>query len=202
VDDLAYHYHENMVIWKKKEAWNGFGFLGESGRGKTPLSFAIARLLFTNGEHAIKVIDDCFELEEGKISQCRCWGSRDQLGETYYQELLVTLNSSGHSIDEVNFGKQQFPLYQVTMFLLLISEDIALFRRVRCTHEKFVQELLKTNPFTWNEPKPGRDVVFHGFKESWEYSIVHRQKDTTQELIDALAEEALKDYKNNEGSAC
>ncbi len=66
-----------MVIWRKGDAWNGFGFFGESRHGKTPLSFAFARILFINGIHEMKVFDDCYEIEDSTIRQCRVWGSRD-----------------------------------------------------------------------------------------------------------------------------
>jgi len=123
---LSYEFHENMVIWKKGEAaWNGFGFLGESKHGKTPLSFAFARILFLSDKPEIKILDDCFTIEDGRTRQCRIWGSRDHLGQAYYTELAEALKVSGRSITEVEPGHDSYPLGKVAMYLLLFAEGTA-----------------------------------------------------------------------------
>jgi len=188
-----------MVIWKKGEtAWNGFGFLGESKHGKTPLSFAFARILFLSDKPEIKILDDCFTIEKGRTRQCRIWGSRDHLGQGYYTELAEALKGSGRSITEVEPGHNSYPLGKVAMYLLLFAEGTAPFKKQRCHRQEFVEKLMSSNPFTWNYPKPGKDIVLQRFKDSWSYFIVHRKKETTKELIDLLAHEAIADSKSLE----
>jgi len=54
---------------------------------------------------------------------------------------------------------------------------------------------MSSNPFIWNYPKPGKDIVLQRFKDAWSYFIIQRKKDTTKELIDRLAYEAIADSK-------
>jgi len=93
------------VIWKKPEkterSWNGFGFFGETRHGKTPLSFAFARSLFSNEKPEMKILDDCFTVENGRVRQCRVWGNRNHLAQEYYNELVEAMKSSGRSISEI-----------------------------------------------------------------------------------------------------
>ena len=193
---MPYEFHENMVIWKKEDAWNGFGFLGESRHGKTPLSFAFARILFLSDKPEIKILDDCFTLEAGRIRQCREWGSRDHLGQAYYTELAEALRVSGRSITEVEPRNDSYPLGKVAMYLLLFADGTVSFKKQRCHRQEFVEKLMSSNPFTWNYPKPGKDIVLQRFKDTWSYFIIHRKKETTKELIDLLAYEAVADSKS------
>ena len=194
---MAYEFHENMVIWKKQEAaWNGFGFLGESRHGKTPLSFAFARLLFLKNKPEIKIFDDCFTVEEGRIRQCRSWGNRDNLGQACYNELAEAMRVSDRSISEVTPGRDTYPLSRVAMYLLLFADGAVPFKKQRCHRQEFVETLMSSNPFTWNFPKPGKDVVLQRFKDTWSYFIIRRKKETTKELIDLLAQEANADAKS------
>ena len=110
-----------MVISKREHKWRGFGIFGESRIGKTPLGFAFARILFINGESTIKIFDDCFELEEDKIWQCRCWGSRDELGEKYYHDLVDTMQAAGKSIEEVYPKNEKFFIEDATIWLLRVA---------------------------------------------------------------------------------
>jgi len=99
---LTFEFHEKVVIWRLRNgSWNGFGFLGESRHGKTRLSFAFARILFANGVRELRVLDDCFKIEGDRIRQCRTWGNRDPLGESYYSQLAESMSISWHSINEV-----------------------------------------------------------------------------------------------------
>jgi hypothetical protein len=186
-----------MVIWKKGErVWNGFGFLGESRHGKTPVSFAFARILFLKDNPEIKIFDDCFTVEEGRIRQCRTWGNRDNLGQAYYTELAEAMRVSGRSISEVTPGRDSYPLGRVVMYLLLFADGTVPFKKQRCHRQEFVETLMSSNPFTWNFPKPGKDVVLQRFKDAWSYFIIRRKKETTKELIDLLAHEAIADTKS------
>ena len=196
---MPYEFHENMVIWKKGEAaWNGFGFFGESRHGKTPVSFAFARLLLLNDKPEIKIFDDCFTIEDGRIGQCRIWGNRDSLGEAYYTKLAEALRVSGRPVTQVQPGRDSFPLGKVVMYLLLFADGMVPFKKERCHRQDFVEKLMSANPFTWSYPKPGKDVVLQRFKDAWNYFIIYRQKETTKNLTDLLAYEAIADSKSIE----
>ena len=191
---LSYQFHENMVIWKKADSWNGVGFFGESRHGKTPLSFAVAHLLFTEGIPEVRIFDDCFTIEGGRVSQCKSWGAPDHLGQAYLTGLTRSLKDAGKSLKEVEPGKESYPLGKLAMYLLFFSDSVRSEKK-RCHRQEFVEMLMPTNPFTWSYPKPGKDVVLKRFKENWSYFIVRRQKETTRELIDYLAKEAITDTK-------
>jgi hypothetical protein len=193
---LPSEFHENMVIWKKGEAWNDFGFLGESKHGKSPLSFAFACMLFLSSSPEIKIFDDCFTLENGRIRQCRNWGSLDTLGQGYYYELAAAMKASGRSIAEVMSGRGSYLLQNVTLYLLMYGDDTVSFRKVRCHRQEFVEYLMATNPFTWAEPKPGKSVVLERFNDAWSYFIIRRTKKRSKELIDSVTQEAITDSKS------
>lgn len=195
MNELAYEFHENMVIWKKAEVWNGVGFFGESRHGKTPLSFAIARLLFLGGIAEIKIFDDCFTIEDGRIRQCKIWGTPDHLGQVYYADLTDTMKGAGRSVKEVEPGRVSYPLGKIAMYLLFFADITTQVEKKRCHRQEFVDKLMSTNPFAWSYPKPGKDVVLKRFKDNWSYFIIRRQKETTRELIDRLASEAIADSK-------
>jgi len=185
------------VIWKKPEkterSWNGFGFFGESRHGKTPLSFAFARTLFMNEKPEMKILDDCFTVENGRVRQCRVWGNRNHLAQEYYNELIKAMKSSGRSISEIEPEHASYPLIHVVAYLLLIADGPTPYRKERCHRHEFVEKLMSTNPFAWNYPKPGKDAVLQRFQDNWNYFILHRQRETTKELIDLLANEAFAD---------
>jgi len=193
---VTFEFHENMVIWRrKKEAWDGFGLLGESKHGKTPLSFALAHLLFMSGVREIKVFDDCFKIEVGRIRQCRTWGNRDPLCESYYSELAEAMIATGHSISEMEPGDHTYTLGNVAAYLLLFVDSANALKKQRCNRMEFVEKLMPSNPFAWDYPKPGKDAVLQRFKENWRYFTIQRQRKTTKELIDTLAHEAFEDSK-------
>jgi len=194
---LAYKFHENMVIWKKAEVWNGFGFFGESRQGKTPLSFAFARLLFLSGSTEIKIFDDCFTIEDGRISQCKTWGTPNHLGQTYYTQLTETMKDAHRRIAEMEPGKVKYLLGKIAAYLLFAGGTEPV-KKERCHRQEFVEKLMATNPFTWDYPKPGKEVVLQRFKDTWSYFIIHRQKENTKELIDLLANQAIADSKLTE----
>ena len=198
---MTFEFHENMVIWRRKnEAWNGIGFFGESRHGKTPLSFAFAHLLFTSGVREIIVFDDCFKIEGGRIQQCRTWGNRDrEFGESYYSELADAMIATGHSISEIEPGDHTYTLGKVAAYLLLFVDAVNALKKQRCSRMEFVEKLMPSNPFTWDYPKPGKDVVLQRFKENWMYFVIQRQRKTTKELIDTLANEAFEDSKRFSG---
>lgn len=196
---MTFEFHENMVIWRrKKEAWDGFGFLGESRHGKTPLSFAFAHLLIMSGVREIRVFDDCFKIEGGRIRQCRTCGNRDPLGESYYSELAEAMTATGHSISEIEPSDHTHTLGNVAAYLLLFVDGGNSLKKQRCSRSEFVEKLMPSNPFTWDYPKPGKDVVLQRFKENWTYFIIQRQRKTTKELIDTLANDAFEDSKRFE----
>jgi len=193
---VTFEFHENMVIWRrKKEAWNGFGFLGESKHGKTPLSFAFAHVLFQNGVREIIVFDDCFKLESGRIRQCRTWGNRDALAETYYYALSQAMTAVGHSISQLEPGEHTYTLNKVALYLLLMADGPDNVKKERCSRLEFVERLMPSNPFTWDYPKPGKNVVLQRFKDNWSYFIVRRRRKASKELIDRIVNEALEDSK-------
>ena len=186
------------MIWKKPEkterSWNGFGFFGESRHGKTPLSFAFARTLFSNEKPEMKILDDCFTVENGRVRQCRVWGNRNHLAQEYYNEVAEAMKSSGRSIREIEPEEHaSYALSHVVAYLLLIADGPTPYRKERCHRLEFVEKLMSTNPFAWNYPKPGKDVVLQRFQDNWNYFIIHRQRETTKELIDLLANEAFAD---------
>jgi len=186
-----------MVIWRLRDgAWNGLGFLGECRHGKTPLSFAFARILLMNGVRELRVLDDCFKIEGDRIRQCRAWGKRDPLGESYYSQLAESMSASDHSINEVEPGGHTYALSKVVAYLLLHGDGENFFTKRRCSRAEFVDTLMPSNPFPWDYPKPGREIVLQRFKQSWAYFIVETQKKTGKELIDALADEAFEDSKH------
>jgi len=196
---LTFEFHENMVIWRLgRGAWNGFGFLGESKHGKTPLSFAFARTLFMNGVRELRVLDDCFKVDGDRIRQCRAWGKRDQLAEAYHSQLAELMNASGLSVSEVEPGDHTYALSNVAVYLLLFGGRENAFKKQRCSRTEFVDTLMPTNPFTWDYPKPGKGIVLERFKEHWIYFVIHHQPKTSRELIDALATEAFEDSKRLE----
>ena len=193
---MTFEFHENMVIWRLRDgAWNGFGFFGESRRGKTPLSFAFARILFMNGVRELRVLDDCFKIEGERIRQCRVWGKRDPLGENYYSQLAESMSASGHSVSDVEPGGHTYALSKVAVYLLLHGDRENSFAKRRCSRADFADTLMPSNPFTWDYPKPGKEIVLQRFKENWAYFVVETQKKTSIELIDALANEAFEDSK-------
>jgi len=188
-----------MVIWRLgKGAWNGFGFLGESRHGKTPLSFAFTHILFANGVRELRVLDDCFKIEGGRIRQCRTPGKRGQLAENYYSQLAKLMSASGHSVSEVEPGDHSYVLGNVAAYLLLFVDSESPFKKRRCSRAEFVDNLMPSNPFTWDYPKPGKDIVLQRFKENWAYFVVQTQAKTSKELIDAMANEAFQDSKRFE----
>ena len=196
---MTFEFHENMVIWRrKKEAWDGFGFLGESRHGKTPLSFALAHLLFVSGVREIIVFDDCFKIEGGRIRQCRTWANRDPLGESYYAALTEAMSVTGRSINEIEPGDHTYTLGNVAAYLLLFVDGVNALKKQRCSRMEFVEKLMPSDPFSWDYPKPGKDVVLQRFKENWTYFIIQRQRRTTKELIDTLANEVFEDSKRFE----
>lgn len=193
---MTFEFHENMVIWRrKKEAWDGFGFFGESKHGKTPLSFALAHLLLISGVSEIIIFDDCFKIEGGRIRQCRTWGNRDPLCESYYSELAKTMTTTGHSMSEIEPGDHTYKLGNVAAYLLIFIDGANALKKQRCSRREFVEKLMPSNPFTWDYPKPGKDAILQRFKENWRYFIIQRQRKTTKELIDTLANEAFEDSK-------
>lgn len=194
---MTFEFHENMVIWRwKNEAWNGVGFFGESRRGKTPVSFALAHLLFVSSVPQIVIFDDCFKIEGGRISQCRAWGTRDQFGEDYYSELADSMAARGNSIKDIEPGDHTFTLGKVAAYLLFLTDGAQTVKKERCSRMEFVEKLMPSNPFTWDYPKPGKDVLLQRFKENWMYFIIQRQRKTTKELLDTLAKEIFEDSKN------
>ena len=193
---MPYEFHENIVIWKNaKRSWNGFGFFGESRHGKTPLSFAFANILFSAEKPEMKILDDCFTLESGRARQCRIWGNRDHLGEAYYTQLAEAMKASRRSITEVEPEHASYTLDHFAAYLLLIADSPLPYRKERCHRQEFAEKLMTTNPFAWNYPKPGKNVVLQRFQDNWNYFIIRRQKETTKELIDLLAKEAMDDRK-------
>jgi hypothetical protein len=190
--ELAFQFGENLVIWKGSDSWNGFGFFGESRHGKTPLSFAFARLLVDSGLDEVKVFDDCFESEQGKVRQCRVWGNRNALGEEYYNELVETLRKHGRTISEIYPFHEQFEIGKMTIWLLLFCEREVLFRMEKGAYDRFLDDLMKSNPFRWNQPKPDRKIAEERLKMVWDYSLIYRNPDTTRMLIDALATKAFE----------
>jgi len=189
-----------MTIWRlKKGVWNGFGFCGESRHGKTPLSFAFARILFVNGVRELRVMDDCFKIEGDRIRQCRTWGKRGQLGESYYAQLAELMAASKHSVSEVEPADHSYVLGNVAVYLLISGHQENAFKKNRCSRTEFVDALMPSDPFTWDYPKPGKDIVLQRFKPNWMYFIVHTQPRTSREFIDALANEAFQDSKQLEG---
>jgi len=194
---LPFEFHENMVVWKRPEkterSWNGFGFFGESKHGKTPLSFAFARTLFLSERPELKILDDCFTVENGRVRQCRVWGNRDRLAQEYYTELGEVMRRSGRSINEIEPENASYHLSQVVAYLLLIADGAVPYRKERCHRQIFVEKLMSTNPFAWNYPKPGKDVVLQRFQENWNYYVIYRQRETSKELIDLLVNEAFAD---------
>jgi len=195
---LPLEFHENMVIWKRSGSWYGFGFLGESRHGKTPLSFALANLLFRSGVSEIRVFDDCFKLERERVRQCREWGIRGELAEAYYGELARAMKSSGQPMSNLEPGEHTYQLHNVAMCLLLIGNSGDSVKMERCSREVLVEKLMPSNPFTWDYPKPGKNVVLQRFKESWRYFILLSQTRTTKELIDIGANEAFEECKRLE----
>lgn len=140
------------------------------------------------------------ELVEGKrIRQCRAWGKRDQLGESYYSQLGELMSASGHSVNEVEPGDHAYVLSNVAVYLLLFVNREGSFKKQRCGRAEFVDTLMPSDPFSWDYPKPGKEIVLHRFKENWAYFIIETQKKTSKELIDALADEAFQDSKHLEG---
>jgi hypothetical protein len=184
-----------MVIWKKEGSWNGLGFLGESRHGKTPLSLAFAQLLFRGGVQEIRVFDDCFKLEREKVRQCREWGARGQLAETYYSELAKAMSASHHAISELAPGDHTYQLHDVAMCLLIVANSGNEVKMERCSREEFVDKLMPFNPFAWDYPKPGKNLVLQRFKETWRYFIMRGPSKTTKELVDAMANEAFEESK-------
>ena len=188
-----------MTIWRlEKGVWNGFGFCGESRHGKTPLSFAFARILFVNGVRELRVMDDCFKIEGDRIRQCRTWGKRGQLGESYYAQLAELMAASKHAVSEVEPGDHSYVLGNVAVYLLIFGHQENAFKKKRCSRTEFVDALMPSDPFAWDYPKPGKDIVLQRFKPNWMYFIVHTQPRTSREFIDALANEAFQDSKQLE----
>ena len=180
-----------MVITKKNDRWDGFGFLGQSNTGKTPLSCAFALRLLRSSETSIKILDDCFALEEGRINQCRDWGNPDRL--CYRQEMLEFLRSLGKAEEAVHPRNEKYALGKVAMWLLIPSQDVKPFRREECSRRKFAEELMNHNPF-WTRPPSGIEALLERFRESWKYSIIYRESVTTRPLIDSLVEKALTEF--------
>ncbi|HUK27615.1 MAG TPA: hypothetical protein VLV31_04260 [Candidatus Acidoferrales bacterium] len=195
---MPFEFHENMVIWKKEASWDGFGFLGESRHGKTSLSFAFASLLFKSGVEQIRVLDDCFKLERERVRQCREWGSRGQLGELYYSELAKALATSGRSIKEIEPGDHTYQLHNVGLCLLLTANTDSTPRMDRCGREEFVDKLMPSNPFVWDYPKPGKNVVLQRLKENWRYFTLRTQAKVNKELIDLMAREVYEESQRLE----
>jgi len=189
---LAFQFGANLVIWKSGDSWNGFGFFGESKHGKTPLSFAFARRLVEGGLNEIKVLDDCFELEQGKVRQCRVWGARNALGDEYYNELVETLRKHGRTISDICPIHEQFEIGKMRIWLLLFCEREALFRIETGAYDCFLDGLMKSNPFRWNQPKPDRKIAEERLRTEWHYSLIYRNPNTTRALIDALATSAFE----------
>ena len=84
------------------------------------------------------------------------------------------------------------------MCLLLIANTDNALKKERCNREEFVEKLMPSNPFAWDYPKPGKNVVLQRFKENWRYFIIHTQGKTTKELIDAVANDAFDESKRLE----
>jgi len=190
---MPFEFHENMVIWRKESAWDGFGFLGESRHGKTPLSFAFAQLLLKSGVEEIRVLDDCFKLERERVRQCRAWGNRGQLAETYYSELARGMAASGRKISELEPGDHTYQLHNVVLCLLLVTNTGNALKKERCSREEFVEKLMPSNPFAWDYPKPGKNVILQRFSEGWRYFIIRTQAKITKELVDCVAREAFEE---------
>jgi len=196
---MTFEFHENMVLWRpEREAWKGFGFFGQSRHGKTPLSFAFARLLFMNGVRELKILDDCFKIESGRIRQCRVWGKRGQLSESYYSQLAELMSASGNSVREVEPGEHTYALGNVAAYLLLSAGREDSFKKRRCSRAEFVDMLMPSDPFTWDYPKPGKEIVLQRFRENWTYFVIQTQTKISKEFVDALANEAFEDGKRLE----
>lgn len=69
-----------MVVWLNGKEWNGFGFFGRGGTGKTALTFAFAERLLRD-DMVFKIFDDNFLLEQMTIRPFQDWGSEDCLGK-------------------------------------------------------------------------------------------------------------------------
>ena len=109
------------------------------------------------------------------------------------------MTATGHSISEIEPGAHTYTLGKVAAYLLLSVDGVNSLKKQRCSRMEFVEKLMPTNPFIWDYPKPGKDVVLQRFKENWIYYIIQRQKKTTKELIDGLAYEAFEDSKRFDG---
>lgn len=190
-------FHGNMVIWNKNSTYNGFGLFGQSGHGKTPLSFALARKFIDEETgKSIKLFDDSFKLEKGQICRYNGWGSSDLLG--FHDELESIMNKKRMFISYLIPDKsEKFLLDNVIVWLLLYSGEgnssklgeTELYKKEKCTYEKFVSILMKTNPL-WNVQRDQENFVRERLKNSWDY-----YKITIKSNIDEILRDKMKKIK-------
>lgn len=170
-----YNFHENMVILKRESGWDGIGFFGQSGYNKTPLSFGLGQKLFDNGKEPFKIFDDCFNIEDNKISQCRSWGSKDLLG--YRDNLLSKIPKS-----QIHPNDESFLLDNVTIWLLVSPlSDMRLdkmYKKEPCTYEEFLPKFIGSDPLTWSDdPRDVKMIIAQSrFSKSWNYFIIYRER--------------------------
>lgn len=188
-------FHGNMVIWNRNSTWEGFGFFGQSNHGKTPLSFRLAREIIEAGKN-IRIFDDNFKLEEGKISRYNDWGSSDLLG--FRDELKSVANKKGMSINDLLPDEdEKFLLDSVTVWLLLFSgednssklDGMEFYKIEKCTYDEFIHILIMTNPL-WNVQEGKERFIRERLKNSWDY-----YKITIKSNIDEILRDKMKKIK-------
>ncbi len=196
-------FHGNMVIWNKNNICNGFGFFGQSGHGKTPLSFALVQKFIDEEKiKSIKLFDDSFELEEGKIYRYNGWGSSDLLG--FRDELESIMNKKRMHINNLfSDQNEKFLLDNVTVWLLLFHGeenssklgDTEPYKKEKCTYEKFVPILIKTNPL-WNVQGDKEKFIRERLKNSWDYYKITIKSNIDERLRDKMKKIKEKRKRN------
>ncbi len=181
-------FHGNMVIWQDHSNWNGFGLFGQSVHGKTPLSYAFAHRIITEGLNpvGVKVIDDGYNMRGGKISCLagHTGGNPDLLG--ICDQLKIDMMRRGLDITLLQPNQyEEFPLNNVTIWLLLFTHEADAsplngerYKKVSCAYESFIPALMKTNPL-WAEGLTEinkENMVRRGLKPSWTYFKITREQ--------------------------
>lgn len=190
-------FHANLVLLKRDDSWNAFAFFGESRRGKTPLSFALAtRLLFRNRDAEIKICDDRFEIEGG-VAYCNSkWASPDIVGARFEFEWVVL--DCKRSVSEFEPANEKLTINSAVMWLLLgRPPEGKPFQINKCLFDRFAEELKNTN-CRWgsNDRKEDLKAIRHRLDRNWQYFLIYKEPTDnntpdSRSVIDGLAWEAL-----------
>ena len=173
--DLSCIFHQNMVIWRHTQFWNGFGFFGQGGSGKTTLTFEFALKLLRDGILDIRIFDDSFLLANGVMRRASMppygdWGS-NRLGKI--AEFERGAQTKGRKLTDFKpIDQEEYRVADATIWFLSPKAELQELVRKSCNFDNFLELLAENHPCHNEEWKPTAEKLLPSFKANWRYEQV------------------------------